>query len=105
MSSTGNRRISTDRLTAIVAVKGDVSCASAGMTLEKKAGWDDSYLQSYAEQRMTLKGQHTVSNRVGQSVTVSSPAVGGTTAYLSLMTTWRNAGATATFSDFTYSAG
>ncbi|MDI1461272.1 hypothetical protein QEZ54_09860 [Catellatospora sp. KI3] len=172
-------------------VKADVECSAEGTTLRKQIGWDDGYLKSYAELRMSLKDQRfpsafkvtfvisglsapeldmnrggcgglavhtsadsgtydyfnvcgdgwvetirvighsgadnqtrqlppsgsyavivdvtaaevrvTVSNRIGQSTTVSSPAVGGTTAYLSLMTTWRNAGATATFSDFSYS--
>jgi hypothetical protein len=46
----------------------------------------------------------TVSNRVGESQTVSSSGIGETTSYISLLTTWRNAGATASFSDFNYSA-
>ncbi|WP_203907781.1 hypothetical protein [Rhizocola hellebori] len=49
--------------------------------------------------------QVTVSNRVGQSVTITSQAAGPSTAYLALITTWRNIGATARFSDFTFSAG
>ncbi len=49
--------------------------------------------------------QVTVSNRVGQSVTITSQAAGPSTAYISLLTVWRNVGATARFSDFRYSAG
>lgn len=179
-------------------IRGDVSCSSTAMTLTKRVGWDDGYLQSYAELRMSLREQQlpdsftvsftisglsapelevnrggcgglavhttpdgrtydyfnicadgwvefvrvvgntgvdnetrqltpaphqgsspsysvivsvsasrvevTVSNQVGESTSISSPVVGGTTSYLALMTTWRNVGATASFSDFTYSA-
>jgi hypothetical protein len=45
----------------------------------------------------------TIGNRAGESQTVSSSGIGETTSYLSLLTTWRNAGATASFSNFTYS--
>jgi hypothetical protein len=182
-------------------VRAGMSCSSAATTLTKQVGWDDGFLRSYAELRMSLRDQPlpdsfnvsftvgglsgpeldanhggcgglavhttadgraynyfnvcgdgwieivrvvdnttldpwdsqqrqitpgpdqgfspsyrvtvtvnasavtvTVSNRVGESQTVSSSAVGKTTSYLSLLTTWRNAGATASFSDFNYSA-
>jgi hypothetical protein len=183
------------------AVRADVSCSSAATTLTKQVGWDDGYLQSYAELRMSLRGQQlpdsfrvsftvgglsgpelnanrggcgglavhttpdgraydyfnvcgdgfievghiadntvldpqdrqqrqitpgpiqgsspsytvtitvtastmtaTVSNRVGESQTVSLSEGGATTSFISLLMTWRNVGATASFSDFTYSA-
>jgi len=48
--------------------------------------------------------QVTVNNRAGENQTVSTSTVGATTSYISLLTTWRNAGATASFSDFSYSS-
>jgi hypothetical protein len=47
----------------------------------------------------------TVSNRAGESVSVTSPAVGAATSYIALLTTWRDAGATASFWDFAYRPG
>ncbi|MEV4518030.1 Hsp70 family protein [Dactylosporangium sp. NPDC049525] len=46
----------------------------------------------------------TVSNNVGGSETITAATASTTSAYVSLMTTWRNVGATASFSNFTYSA-
>jgi hypothetical protein len=48
--------------------------------------------------------QLTVGNGQGENKSVTSPAVGASTTYLSLMQSWRNVGGTVSFSDFTYSA-
>lgn len=173
-------------------VQADLSCESSGTKVAKTVGWDDAYMKSYGELRMSVRGQQfpgtytvsftigglsapqtdsnrggcgglavhtsatgqtydyfnvcgdgwieafrvvnasgvdnktaqiaaapsytvvvtvtttnveiTVSNGNGGSKTLSWPAVGRTTAYVSLMTTWRDIGATASFSDFSYSA-
>ncbi|MFC4041287.1 Hsp70 family protein [Dactylosporangium siamense] len=175
------------------AVRGDVTCAADATALKKQVGWDDGFLRSYAELRMSLSGQRlpeaytvsfavgrmagpettsnrsgcggvavhttgdgtayeyvnvcgdgwielvkvndntvlendhwtdqvtpgsgfyavtvvvtassvtvTVNNRAGDSRTVSSPAGRASTAFISLLTTWRNVGATASFTDFAY---
>jgi hypothetical protein len=181
------------------AAKAGISCSAEGTTVTKTVGWDQQYMQSYAQLRLSLKNQQlpgsysisfkigglsgpeylsnrggcgglavhtssngatydyfnvcadgwvetvrvvdnvggdsqqrqlmpgpadgnspsysvvvnvnpsatevTVSNRVGQSVTITAQAAGPSTAYIALITTWRNIGATARFSDFTFSAG
>jgi serine/threonine protein kinase len=48
--------------------------------------------------------EFTVSNRVGGSLTFQAPPVGSGTAFISLISMWRNIGATSSFSDFTYSS-
>jgi serine/threonine protein kinase len=180
--------------------KASVACSSTALTLTKQVGWDDTQFLSWAEMRMTLRGQQfptsytvafavggltapemlptnrggcggmewhtsadartfdsfdvcsdgfietdrvvggqvvdkqqsfsvtpgpvigtsptysviakvspsstefTVSNRVGSSVTFQAPPVGSGTAFISLISMWRNIGATSSFSDFTYSS-